>query len=143
MLAGADLQVLTRVIARVAAGDFTAEQPALVRRAGHEVARLHGDLWTGDALYDGGPTGVTEIDPMAHGGHAETDLAALRVFGFPYVDQVYAGYDAVSALAARWQERVSLHELCLVILHAYCSAADTCLRRCGWPPRMCEARVRA
>lgn len=54
-----------------------------------------------------------------HTGDTPKRISPRCVFGFPYVDQVYAGYDAVSALAARWQERVSLHELCLVILHAY------------------------
>ena len=58
-----------------------------------DVARLHGDMWAGNVLDRGGPTGAALIDPMAHGGHAETDPAALAVFGFPYLEEVYAGYD--------------------------------------------------
>ncbi len=43
-------------------------------------ARLHGDLWSGNvhAGADGRPW---LIDPAAHGGHRELDLAMLRLFG--------------------------------------------------------------
>jgi fructosamine-3-kinase len=30
------------------------------------------------------PDGVVLIDRAAHGGHRETDLAMLTLFGFPY-----------------------------------------------------------
>ena len=45
-------------------------------------ARLHGDLWGGNVLAarDGRPW---LIDPAAHGGHREVDLAMLRLFGAP------------------------------------------------------------
>ena len=52
------------------------------------------------------------IDPAAQGGHAETDLAELGVFSQPHLDQVYAGYEEVSALAAGWRQ---LH---MLIIHA-------------------------
>ncbi len=103
---------------RLRKGDFDVPQPALLQARGQSVARLHGDLWAGNAMYDGGATGATLIDPMAHGGHAETDLAALSVFGFPRLSEVYAGYDAESALAAGWQERIALHQLTMIIMHA-------------------------
>ena len=46
---------------------------------GSAPARLHGDLWAGNLLWtaDGGVL----IDPAAHGGHRETDLAMLALFG--------------------------------------------------------------
>ncbi|MDY5154448.1 fructosamine kinase family protein [Actinotignum urinale] len=58
------------------------------------------------------------IDPVAHGGHAETDLATLTVFSTPYVDEIYAGYNSVSALAEGWEERVGLHRLHCLAIHA-------------------------
>lgn len=59
------------------------------------------------------------IDPMAHGAHAETDLAALGVFGQRHLDQIYAGYDEVSTLADGWRERVGLHQLHLLMIHVF------------------------
>ncbi|SJM59168.1 fructosamine kinase family protein [Gulosibacter sp. 10] len=103
---------------RLVRGDFDAPQPELVRAAGHEVARLHGDMWAGNVLYDGTGTGASLIDPMAQGGHAETDLGTLSVFGFPHLEEIYRGYDEASPLAAGWQERIALHELGIVIMHA-------------------------
>ncbi|WP_225733266.1 fructosamine kinase family protein [Pseudoclavibacter sp. CFCC 13796] len=111
--------VFDRVCDRLRAGEFDVVQPALVREAGHTVARNHGDLWGGNVMYDGGPTGVTLIDPYAQGGHAETDLASLAVFGLPLRADVVAAYDEVSPLADGWRERVGLHELAMIIMHAY------------------------
>ncbi|GAA4427356.1 fructosamine kinase family protein [Georgenia halophila] len=101
---------------RLAAGDFDAPQPALVDPAG--AARLHGDLWSGNVLWGSGGTVGTLIDPAAHGGHAESDLAQLGVFGAPHRDRIVAGYDEVSPLADGWRERVGLHQLHILIVHA-------------------------
>ncbi len=38
------------------------------------------------------------VDPMAHGGHAETDLAVLQLFGYPYLDEALAGYNEARRL---------------------------------------------
>ena len=57
------------------------------------------------------------IDPMAYGGHAETDLAMLALFGFPYLTEVLAGYDETSPLADGWRERIGLHQLAPLLLH--------------------------
>lgn len=111
-------QPLIRLAERLGAGELDHEQPRLVARAGHQVSRVHGDMWAGNVLYDDGPSGASLIDPMAHGGHAETDLGTLSVFGFPYLADVYAGYDEESPLAAGWQERVELHQLGIVVMHA-------------------------
>lgn len=59
------------------------------------------------------------IDPLAHGAHAETDLAALGVFGQPHLDRIVAAYHEVSPLAAGWPERVALHQLHLVMIHVH------------------------
>lgn len=109
-----------RVASRLAAGEFDALQPALVREAGVACARLHGDLWAGNVLWDAdcdAPTGGVLIDPMAYGGHAETDLAMLALFGYPFLDEVLRGYDEASPLADGWRERVGLHQLAPLLLH--------------------------
>ena len=73
---------------------------------------------TGDSA--GRPTVVgVLIDPMAQGAHAETDLAALGVFGQRYLDRIYAAYDEVSPLAAGWRERVGLHSWHIIMIHAF------------------------
>lgn len=59
------------------------------------------------------------IDPLAHGAHAETDLAALGVFGQPYLDRIVAGYDEVSPLAPGWADRVGLHQLHILMIHVH------------------------
>ena len=43
-------------------------------------ARLHGDLWAGNRLVDARGRSWL-IDPAAHGGHREFDLAMMRLFG--------------------------------------------------------------
>ena len=59
------------------------------------------------------------IDPLAQGAHAETDLAALGVFGQRHLERVVAGYHEVSPLADGWRERVGLHQLHMLIIHAF------------------------
>lgn len=116
----AEERLFERVSARLAAGEFDAPQPALVRDAGVACARLHGDLWSGNVLWDASPdapTGSVLIDPMAYGGHAETDLAMLALFGHPFLEEVVRGYDEASPLADGWRERVGLHQLAPLLLH--------------------------
>lgn len=79
-------------------------------------ARLHGDLWNGNVLWSA--DGVVLIDPAAHGGHRETDLAMLALFGCPYLDDVLAGYEEVAPLATGWRERIPLHQLHPLAVHA-------------------------
>ena len=115
-----EAELLERVASRVAAGEFDAPQPVLVREAGVPCARLHGDLWAGNVLYladANAPTSGALIDPMAYGGHAETDLAMLQLFGYPFLEDVLAGYDEASPLADGWRERVGLHQLAPLLLH--------------------------
>ncbi|HEX4226446.1 MAG TPA: fructosamine kinase family protein [Pseudonocardiaceae bacterium] len=80
-------------------------------------ARLHGDLWNGNVLWgaDGNPW---LIDPAAHGGHPETDLAMLHLFDCPHLDRVLAGYQEVAPLADGWRERIGLHQLFPLLVHA-------------------------
>ncbi|MFK4144632.1 fructosamine kinase family protein [Streptomyces sp. NPDC004065] len=79
-------------------------------------ARLHGDLWNGNVLW-GADGHVRLIDPAAHGGHRETDLAMLRLFGCPHLERVLEGYQEAAPLAAGWAERVGLHQLFPLLVH--------------------------
>ena len=99
------------------AGELDAPQPALV---GDGPARLHGDLWSGNLLWDANldnATGCTLVDPMAHGGHAEEDLAMLALFGCAHMPAMIAAYETVSPLAPGWQRRVLLMQLAPLLLH--------------------------
>lgn len=78
-------------------------------------ARLHGDLWSGNVMWTA--DGVVLIDPAAHGGHRETDLAMLALFGCPYLADVLDGYQSVRPLAPGWQRRVGLHQLYPLLAH--------------------------
>jgi fructosamine-3-kinase len=80
------------------------------------VARLHGDLWSGNvhAGADGRPW---LIDPAAYGGHREVDLAMLELFGAPG-PAFFAAYDEVWPRAAGHDERVALWQLFPLLVHA-------------------------
>ncbi|MFF0203973.1 fructosamine kinase family protein [Streptomyces sp. NPDC005017] len=93
-------------------------------------ARLHGDLWNGNVLWAANTarpahtahtapddTEAWLIDPAAHGGHRETDLAMLRLFGCPYLDDVLEAYDRAAPLAPGWADRVGLHQLFPLLVH--------------------------
>jgi len=80
-------------------------------------ARLHGDLWSGNVLW-GADGRAWVIDPAAHGGHRETDLAMLRLFGCPHLDRVLDAYAAAAPPADGWTARVPLHQLFPLLVHA-------------------------
>ena len=119
-LDGREAAVFERVARRLSDGEFDAPQPGLLRSGGIEVARIHGDLWSGNLLWDAdpeNPVGATLIDPMAHGGHAETDLAMLALFGCPFLSRIIASYDEASSLAEGWRDRLALHQLAPLLHH--------------------------
>lgn len=79
-------------------------------------SRLHGDLWAGNRLVDTeGNSWV--IDPASHGGHREFDLAMMRLFG-GYSEACFDAYHEACALEPDWQERIALHQLAPLIVHA-------------------------
>ncbi len=96
-------------------------------------ARLHGDLWSGNAMADaeGRPW---LIDPSAYGGHREVDLAMLRLFGAPS-ERIFAAYAETAPLADGWEQRVELWQLLPLLVHAvlfggsYVGAAERVARR--------------
>ena len=93
--------------AQVSTGTFDDVEPA---------ARVHGDLWHGNVLWS--LDGVVLIDPAAHGGHRETDLAMLALFGCPFFKDLLEGYQAEAPLRAGWRDRVPLHQLHPLAVHA-------------------------
>lgn len=107
------VDVIETLCERLRDGVFDVPQPKMVES---EAALLHGDLWSGNLVWS--DDGVTLIDPACHGGHAESDLAQLTVFGAPFSQDIYDGYDEVSHLADGWQERIALHRLHMVMVHA-------------------------
>ncbi|WP_405866754.1 fructosamine kinase family protein [Streptomyces sp. NBC_01515] len=79
-------------------------------------ARLHGDLWNGNVLW-GADGHVRLIDPAAHGGHRETDLAMLHLFGCPHLTEVLDGYQEAAPLTPGWADRIGLHQLFPLLVH--------------------------
>jgi fructosamine-3-kinase len=79
-------------------------------------ARLHGDLWSGNVVWT--VDGAVLIDPAAHGGHRETDLAMLDLFGCPYLDMILDAYQSVRPLRPGWRARIPLHQLHPLAVHA-------------------------
>ena len=99
--------------------------------ADEPAARLHGDLWAGNRVVDVNGNSWL-IDPAAHGGHREFDLAMMQLFG-GFADACFAAYDEEHPLADGWQDRVPLHQLAPLVVHAikfgggYAGAVDRAL----------------
>jgi fructosamine-3-kinase len=106
LVAPADADTIEKAVARVA--DVVPDEPP---------ARLHGDLWNGNVLW-GQDGRVYVVDPAAYGGHREVDLAMLALFGLPQLSQVLAAYQEIAPLADGWEERVAIHQLFPLLVHA-------------------------
>jgi fructosamine-3-kinase len=109
-LKSADVTLIEAVMDRIGELAGPAEPPS----------RIHGDCWSGNVLWSGGRGAL--IDPAAHGGHRETDLAMLALFGAPYLDRILAAYaeaasEAGAPLAQGWRQRVPLHQLHPIMVH--------------------------
>jgi len=106
-MAPADASVVEAALGRIGQVGVPAEAPS----------RLHGDLWSGNVMWSSlGPAYL--VDPAAHGGHRETDLAMLALFGLPYLDRMISAYDEVAPLGHGWRYRVGLHQLHPLAVHA-------------------------
>jgi len=109
-----EAEIVEAVIPRLA--ELVPEEPP---------SRLHGDLWNGNVLWGQDPTGgtpavsrVSVIDPAAYAGHREVDLAMLAMFGLPHLPRMLDAYCEAAPLAEGWEERVGLHQLFPLLVHA-------------------------
>jgi fructosamine-3-kinase len=104
---GAGVTAVESVVRRIVDLAGPAEPPA----------RLQGVLWSGNIVWNVDRQAVL-VDPAAHGGHRETDLAMLALFGLPQLARVQAAYVEASPLADGWEERQPLHQLFPLLVHA-------------------------
>ncbi len=106
-LTSADVALVESLLAGIDRYGYADDRPS----------RLHGDLWPGNLIWSASQ--VWLVDPAAHGGNRETDLAQLALFGgAPFLDRIIDSYDEVWPLADGWRERVPLHQLHLYLVHA-------------------------
>ena len=68
------------------------------------MPRLDGNVWL--------------IDPAAYGGHREVDIAMLTLFGLPHLPRVLEAYQERAPLAEGWEDRVPVHQLFPLLVHA-------------------------
>jgi fructosamine-3-kinase len=110
-LSAADVALVDGLLANIEEYAGPAEPPA----------RLHGDLWPGNLLWAADPPAGGRawlVDPAAHGGHRETDLAQLALFGgAPYLTAILSAYREFWPLADGWRARIPLHQLHLLLVH--------------------------
>lgn len=103
----AGVALIESVCQRLRDGDFDDGRPP---------ARIHGDLWVGNLVST--ERGLVMIDPAAHWGHCETDLAMLALFGHPLLGRIQDAYAEAAGLDAHWPSRVGLHQLHPLLVHA-------------------------
>jgi len=98
---------------RKAIDALCARLPALIPE--QPPSLIHGDLWSGNVCAD--PAGAPSlIDPAAHWGWAEAEIAMTRMFGgFP--TRFYEAYVEAHPLAPGWEQRLDLYNLYHALNH--------------------------
>ena len=106
--------------------ELVPEQPASL---------IHGDLWGGNAISDSSGNPAV-IDPAAHFGWAEAELAMTTLFGsFP--NEFYDAYQEVRPLENGYESRYPLYNLYHLLNHlnlfgrSYLGQVQSTLRRYG------------
>lgn len=126
-----DAARLSQLLSRL--GEKQAAEQTFTSGFSHQPSRIHGDLWAGNLLFT--TQGAVFIDPAAHGGHPLTDLAMLDLFGCPFQEAVFAGYEAQSGLPGGWRAHLPVHQLHPLAVHAvthgpgYARELVACARR--------------
>lgn len=97
---------------------------------------LHGDLWSGNVLFDKQGRGVL-IDPAAYYGHREAEWGMIELFGgFP--NEFREGYFNIWPLKSNSQVRSPVYRLYHCLNHwnlfgeGYRSACDQELQKLGY-----------
>jgi fructosamine-3-kinase len=75
----------------------------------------HGDLWSGN-IHNGPQGEPVLIDPAAHYGWAEAELAMMTLFG-SLPEAFFKAYEAVRPLAPGYRERFDLYNLYHLLNH--------------------------
>ncbi|MEZ6197695.1 MAG: fructosamine kinase family protein [Planctomycetota bacterium] len=98
-------------------------------------SRLHGDLWSGNAMCDERGEPVL-VDPAVYGGFREMDLAMMALFG-GFSERVLSAYDEAFPRAPGHEERQPLWQLWPLLAHLLMFGP-------GWAPAVRRAldRVR-
>jgi len=104
LLSSAEGRLVGKLAARLP--ELVPEQPASL---------IHGDLWAGNAISDAqGRPAI--IDPAAHYGWAEAELAMTALFGsFP--ESFYLAYQETRPLEPGWRERFPIYNLYHLLNH--------------------------
>ncbi|MGR6089360.1 fructosamine kinase family protein [Brevibacterium sp. CSND-B09] len=110
-LRGEDRATVASAIDAIASGAFA----GICGEGAETPARVHGDLWAGNLMWS--PTGVTLIDPAAHGGHRLEDLALLALFGAPFLGEIFSGYEQAHPMPDDWQEDLPAHSFFALLAH--------------------------
>jgi len=98
-----------------------------------EPSLVHGDLWSGNYLFDIDGVAVL-IDPAVYYGHPEMDLAFSKMFG-GFSAEFYRGYESVLPLERGFDNRVPIYNLYPLLVHVnlfgghYISQANGVLNR--------------
>lgn len=98
---------------------------------------LHGDLWSGNFIFDEHLRPYF-LDPAVYYGDPEADLALTRLFG-GFAAEFYRGYETTHPPRDGWREREPFYQLYHLLNHvnmlgkAYLEPARRCLKRCAFP----------
>lgn len=115
---------------------LVADMPELLLGYSAVSSLLHGDLWSGNVLFDQQGQAVL-IDPASYFGDREAEWGMIELFGgFPV--SFREGYDSVYPLPEGWQVRSPIYRLYHLLNHwnlfgdSYLSACHQVLQELGY-----------